>query len=77
MNKRQKKSRKQIVRRRRKILGIVSSTFLLVGFAIMLGTAGASDCNIIPFWRIVVQSLIGLAIFASGFLGYWLLDSTR
>lgn len=76
MNKRQKKSRKQIVRRRRKILGIVSSIFLLAGFAIMLETAGASDCNMISSQRIIVQSLIGLAVSVPGLWGYWLLDST-
>lgn len=72
-----RRSKKQIIKRRRKILGIISSVFLIIGFTIMLGTAGASDCDMIPFWRIAVQSLVGLTIFVSGFFGYWLLDSTR
>ena len=45
------------------------------GFMFMVGTAGASDCNLIDFRQIVIQSLIGLALVIIGFIGlklsYW------
>ncbi len=38
----------------------------LVGFALMLGTAGSSDLDLIPFSQILIQSGIGLAMFGGG-----------
>lgn len=36
------------------------------GFMVMLGTAGSSDLDLIPFAQIVKQSLIGLGMFVGG-----------
>ncbi len=38
----------------------------VAGFLLMLGTASASDCNTISLTRTLIQSCIGLALFAGG-----------
>ena len=38
----------------------------ILGFLLMLGTAGASDLGAISLTRLVVQELIGLILFAVG-----------
>ena len=44
--------------------------FAVVGFLIMAGIAGASDVGVtMPMSQITVQVLIGMAIFARGWLG--------
>ena len=44
--------------------------FVVVGFLIMAGTAGASDMDVtMPMSQITVQVLIGIAIFTRGWLG--------
>ena len=44
--------------------------FVVVGFLIMAGTAGASDMDVtMPMTQITVQVLIGIAIFTRGWLG--------
>lgn len=47
---------------------------MLAGFIFMIGTAGASDCNLIDFRQIVIQSLIALALVIIGFIGLTLSD---
>lgn len=48
------------------ICGFISAT----GFLLLIGTAGASDQNLIPLSRVIWQSLTGLALFAgAGTLG--------
>lgn len=37
-----------------------------IGFALMLGTAGSSDLDLIPFSQILIQSSIGTAMFGGG-----------
>lgn len=46
-------------------------TVAFLGFMLMLGTAGSSDLDLIPFSQILIQSGIGLAMFAGGL---WLGD---
>lgn len=41
----------------------------LVGFVVMVGTAGASDLNTIDFETILVQGGIALALILIGFVG--------
>ena len=41
-------------------------TVAFIGFALMLGTAGSSDGDLIPFSQILIQSGIGLAMFGGG-----------
>jgi Na+/H+-dicarboxylate symporter len=44
--------------------------FVVVGFLIMAGTAGASDIDVtMSMTQITVQVLIGIAIFALGWYG--------
>ena len=50
---------------KKRILG----TVCVLGLVLMLGTAGASDCDSITFGRIIIQSVIGLTMFAGA--GYW------
>lgn len=42
----------------------------IIGFIIMIGTAGASDINAIDFKTIVLQSCIGMVLALVGFVGY-------
>lgn len=37
-----------------------------IGFVVMIGTAGASDYDLIPMSRILWQGTAGLAMFAGG-----------
>lgn len=41
-------------------------TVAFIGFALMLGTAGSSDLDLIPFSQILIQSGIGIAMFGGG-----------
>lgn len=38
----------------------------ILGFLLMLGTAGASDLGAISLTRLIVQELIGLILFTAG-----------
>lgn len=44
------------------------------GLFFIIGTAGASDCNLIDFRQIVIQSLIALTLLIIGFIGLKLSD---
>ena len=48
-----------------KIWGVIT----LLGFVLILGPVGAADLNTISFGRMVMQSLIGLALMCVGFRG--------
>jgi hypothetical protein len=56
----------------RKIIKYICALLFVVGFAIIFGTAGASDLNNISMNQIVTQVLIGLVLFVGGFVGYQL-----
>ena len=48
-----------------KIWGVIA----LLGFVLILGTVGAADLNAISVGRMVLQSLVGLALMCVGFRG--------
>ena len=56
----------------RTLLKYICALLFVVGFAIIFGTAGASDLNNIPIEQIVTQSVIGFILFVGGFVGYQL-----
>lgn len=39
----------------------------VAGFVLMLGTAGASDCNMISFKQIIIRGMISIAMMFGGF----------
>lgn len=53
-------------KRARTIWRRACGTVAFIGFALMLGTAGSSDLDLIPFSQILIQSGIGLAMFGGG-----------
>ena len=46
----------------------IGYVIVAIGFLLMLGTAGASDIDLISFGQIVIQSIIGLCLMAMGLL---------
>lgn len=57
-----------------KIAKFIAGLISVIGFFYILGTAGSSDLNLIPFNEIVCRSLIGLTLFAGGFFSIWFLE---
>lgn len=55
-------SRKKARKYWRRFCGVVS----FLGFALMLGTAGSGDLDLIPFSQILIQSGIGIAMLGGG-----------
>lgn len=53
-------------RRARKIKRNIALTISVLGFLLMLGTAGASDLNEIPLKQIIIQTSIGLLMWVGG-----------
>jgi membrane-associated PAP2 superfamily phosphatase len=47
---------------------IIGITLIIAGFLLVLGTAGASDLNTIPFSQMILQTIIGLGITIVGFI---------
>ena len=47
----------------KRFCGVISAA----GFLLLIGTAGASDQDLIPLSRIIWQSLTGLALCGSGY----------
>ena len=52
--------------KKRKIFKRICGTVAILGFLIMLGTAGASDVGYISIGRIVVQTGVGMMMFIGG-----------
>lgn len=50
----------------RKAWKFTFGTVALIGGALVLGTVGSSDLDLIPFSQIVTQSLIGTAMLGGG-----------
>jgi hypothetical protein len=65
---------RDIVRRTNKkrqicnVIGVIGAIVIALGFFLMVGTEGASYLDNIPLSQIIVQSIIGLAIMAFGFI---------
>lgn len=53
----------------RKICHWIFGLCMSAGFIFMLGTAGASDCDLITFSQIVKQGIIALVLMLVGFYG--------
>lgn len=72
-----KRTRKHKIVIRRRVIGILSTIFCFIGFGIVIGTAGASDCDMIGMREIIIRGIIGTMIFSIGCFGAWLLDETK
>ena len=44
----------------------MKKVLLVLGFALLLGTAGASDINMIPFTQILLQCAVGITLLCIG-----------
>ncbi len=53
---------RKTVRRVQRIFRVIA----LLGFLLIIGTAGASDCDQIEFPQMMVQSFVGLLMMACG-----------
>lgn len=51
----------------KKIIRNIAYFICFAGFVLMLGTAGASDLNIITFKQIVIRGIISIAMLVIGF----------
>ena len=48
----------------------ISKVFMLFGALLVLGAAGDSDTQRIPFGAVIVKLIIGIALFAVGYILY-------
>lgn len=60
------KCRAELDRRKRRRARNIARTISVLGFLLVLGTAGASDLNAIPLKQIIIQISIGLLMWAGG-----------
>ena len=58
--------RAELNRRKRRRARNIARTISVLGFLLMLGTAGASDLNAIPLKQIIIQISIGLLMWVGG-----------
>ena len=58
--------RAKLDRRKRRRARKIALTISVLGFLLMLGTAGASDLNAIPLKQINIQISIGLLMWVGG-----------
>ena len=58
--------RAELNRRKRRRARNIARTISVLGFLLMLGTAGASDLNVIPLKQIIIQTSIGLLMWVGG-----------
>lgn len=58
--------RAELDRRKRRRARKIARTISVLGFLLMLGTAGASDLNAIPLKQIIIQISIGLLMWVGG-----------
>ena len=58
--------RAELDRRKRRRARNIARTISVLGFLLMLGTAGASDLNTIPLKQIIIQISIGLLMWVGG-----------
>ena len=60
------KCRAELDRHKRRRARNIARTISVLGFLLMLGTAGASDLNAIPLKQIIIQISIGLLMWVGG-----------
>ena len=58
--------RAELDRRKRRRARKIALTISVLGFLLMLGTAGASDLDAIPLKQIIIQISIGLLMWVGG-----------
>ena len=58
--------RAELDRRKRRRARNIARAISVLGFLLMLGTAGASDLNAIPLKQIIIQISIGLLMWVGG-----------
>ena len=58
--------RAELNRRKRRRARNIALTISVLGFLLMLGTAGASDLDAIPLKQIIIQISIGLLMWVGG-----------
>ena len=58
--------RAELDRRKRRRARNIALTISVLGFLLMLGTAGASDLDAIPLKQIIIQTSIGLLMWVGG-----------
>ena len=58
--------RAELDRRKRRRARNIARTISVLGFLLMLGTAGASDLDAIPLKQIIIQTSIGLLMWVGG-----------
>lgn len=46
----------------------------LIGFGIIIGSAGSADLNLISLGQVILQGIAGLAVIIIGFLAYILVE---
>lgn len=60
-----------MIKNKQRVRKILWGTVAVLGFVILLGTAGSSDIDVITIPRIYFQSGVGMALFC---IGVWLGD---
>lgn len=53
----------------RKIISKISCLIMFIGFYVLVGTAGASDLDLIGMSDIISRGLIGIVLMLTGFIG--------
>lgn len=59
----------------KKIIRAIAILICIAGFVLMIGTASASDLDIISFRQIVIRSMISIFMMFSGFNIAYIMDN--
>lgn len=59
----------------KKIIRAIAILVCIAGFVLMIGTAGASDFDMISFKQIVIRSMISIFMMFSGFSVAYVMDN--
>lgn len=59
----------------KKIIRAIAILICIAGFILMIGTAGASDLDIISFKQIIIRSMISIFMMFSGFSIAYVMDN--
>ena len=71
------KSRSQIIRRRRNILGAISGILGVLGFFVLLGTEGGFKQDMMGWGQAIGMSIFGLICIGLAVFGGYILDQTN